>query len=307
MVAKQLAWLAALLVATPILHVACGGRSSTDDDGTGSANAGAAGTGGSIGTGGSTTGRGGGAATTGTGGSGGSGGTGGGIVDSGAPDGRLSCGTVVNGCAANPQGNTVCDLANNRCVQCLADPDCSGQTTNRTCDTRLTGNGNNRLPTDRCVQCIDNTQCAAGGTCSMNTCIGGSCSTDRDCSPDGGGRTPHCEPTTKTCAQCGADVHCTSPMAPACGPAGTCVRCTIDAHCATTMTPYCSLTNTCVQCFSDDQCTPPATCNTRGSCSGGGGGMDGGGRGGDGGGTPPTSDSGGGTPPTPDSGGGGGG
>ena len=171
MVAKQLAWLAALLVATPTLDAACGGRSSSDDDPIDWPGAGA--TGGSTGTGGSTKGSGGGAATTGTGGStggsGGSGGTGGGIGDSGAADGRMSCGTVVNGCTANPNGNTICDLANNRCVQCLTDPDCAGQATNKTCDTRPSGM--TMLPADRCVQCIDATQCPPGATCSMaNTC-----------------------------------------------------------------------------------------------------------------------------------------
>ncbi|HMJ56931.1 MAG TPA: hypothetical protein VK540_32910 [Polyangiaceae bacterium] len=389
MVVKQVAWLAAFLVATPTLYAACGGRSSTDYDWTSSP--GAPGTGILTGTGGSRTGSGGGIGTTGTGGStggsGGSGGSGGtgGIGDSGGPDIRMPCGTVMNGCSANSQGNAVCDLANNRCVQCLTDPDCAGQTTNKTCDTRASGN--NRLPADRCVQCLDNTHCPPGATCSTsnntcstacgtrtcstnptgntvcdapndrcvqcladgdcasqatnktcdlrtnmqglptgrcigcldnsncaagsmcidNTCIAG-CSTDNDCSADGGGRTPRCNPTTKVCAQCGSDAHCTSNNAPACGPAGTCVRCSSDAHCASTMNqPFCSLTNTCVQCFSDDQCVPPMTCNTRGSCSGGGGGggRDGGGSGGDdGGGTPPIPDSGGGTPPTPDSGGG---
>src|SRR5687768_12398502 len=116
MVAKQLVWLAAFVVATPTLYVACGGRSSMDDDPTDTPS----GPDGSTGTGGSRTGTGGsGTGTTGTGGStGGSGGTGA-IADSGAADGRMSCGTVVNGCTGNPMGNTVCDLANNRCVQCV--------------------------------------------------------------------------------------------------------------------------------------------------------------------------------------------
>jgi hypothetical protein len=210
------------------------------------------------------------------------------------------CGTTT--CSGNSMGNTVCDAPNNRCVQCLADGDCASQMTNKACDLRPNMQG---LPTGRCIVCVDNSHCAAGSVCIGNTCVAG-CSTDRDCSADGGGRTPHCEPTTKTCAQCGADSHCTSPMTPACGPAGTCVQCTTDTQCVATMgRPYCSVTNTCVQCVTSDQCTPPATCNTRGSCSGGGGGgTDAGGGRGDGGGTPPTPDSGGGTPPTPDSGGG---
>jgi hypothetical protein len=173
------------------------------------------------------------------------------------------CGTMT--CSSNSMGNTVCDLPNNRCVQCLSDGDCSSQTTNKTCDLRPNMQG---LPTGRCIGCLDNSQCAAGSVCIGNACIG-KCATDRDCSADGGGQTPRCNPTT----------------------------------------------NTCVQCISDAQCTPPATCNTRGSC-GGGVVMDAGRGGGDaggtppqdsGGGTPPTQDSGGGTPPTQDSGGGGGG
>ena len=74
MVVKQLAWLAALFVATPTIYVACGGRSALDDDVTGTPGSGVAGS--STGTGGSTTGSGG-TGTTGTGGStGGSGGSG---------------------------------------------------------------------------------------------------------------------------------------------------------------------------------------------------------------------------------------
>jgi hypothetical protein len=219
------------------------------------------------------------------------------------------CGTMT--CSSNSMGNTVCDLPNNRCVQCLSDGDCSSQTTNKTCDLRPNMQG---LPTGRCIGCLDNSQCAAGSVCIGNACIG-KCATDRDCSADGGGQTPRCNPTTSTCAQCGSDAHCTSGMARACGPAGTCVQCNVDSQCTTIMAPFCSLTNTCVQCISDAQCTPPATCNTRGSC-GGGVVMDAGRGGGDaggtppqdsGGGTPPTQDSGGGTPPTQDSGGGGGG
>jgi hypothetical protein len=207
----------------------------------------------------------------------------------------MPCGTTT--CSTNSMGNSVCDAANNRCVQCLSDSDCASQMTNKTCDLRP---GMQGLPTGRCIGCIDNSHCAAGSACIGNTCVAG-CSTDSDCSADGGGRTPRCNPTTMVCAQCGSDAHCTSSNARACGPAGTCVQCSIDAHCASnTSRPYCSASNSCVQCFTDAQCPPPATCNTRGSCSGGGGG---GGRGDDAG-TPPTADSGGGMPPTPDSGGG---
>jgi Cys-rich repeat protein len=206
------------------------------------------------------------------------------------------CGTMT---CTGAMGNSVCDLPNNRCVQCLSDGDCASQATNKTCDLRPNMQG---LPTGRCIGCLDNTQCAAGSVCINNTCIG-KCSTDRDCSADGGGQTPHCNPTTTTCAQCGSDAHCTNPNARACGPAGTCVQCNVDTQCTTINAPFCSLTNTCVQCIGDAQCTPPATCSARGTCGGGGGVPDAGGRG-DGGGTPPTPDSGGGTPPTPDSGGG---
>src|SRR5215470_5915283 len=101
MTKNELRWLMVALAATPILFPACGG----DDTNAGGGTTGAAGSG-----------TGGGAGS----GPGGATGTGGGVRDS-SVDGRIPCGTAPNG-GCNPNGRaSICDLANNRCVQCLAD------------------------------------------------------------------------------------------------------------------------------------------------------------------------------------------
>ena len=365
---KQLTWLIALLAATPALYVACGGdEATTTSTGTASGGTGGSGTGGSGtgGAGGTATGGAGGAtggsAGTGTGGSAGSAGkagAGGGMMDAG-----VMCGTMT--CSTNPTGNNVCDTANNRCVDCLNNMDCEVETTNKICDTRLTGMM--MLPAYQCVQCVASTDCPAGATCGTNNqcttmcgtancstnptgndicdlpnnrcvdcmndidcavettnkwcdtttlnmaglpvysceeclvtahcaanqvCIDNNCEntcmTDTECSADGGGNNPRCNPTTRTCAECGSDAHCMGNQ-PYCSNEGNCEECLNDAHCMATqpMSPLCRLTDfNCVQCLTSDQCTPPATCGRGGTCTGGGGT--------DGGGTSPDSGGGGG-------------
>jgi len=165
-------------------------------------------------------------------------------------------------------GNDICDLPNNRCVDCMTDADCAVETTNKHCDTSV--NPTNMLPRFACEECLDASHCAANQTCSNNNCET-RCATDAECSADGGGNNPHCNPTTMVCSECGSDAHC-SGNTPICIPAGTCEECTTDTHCQTTqpMTPYCRVTDfNCVACLTNDHCTPPATCSTRGSCGGG--------------------------------------
>jgi Cys-rich repeat protein len=186
-----------------------------------------------------------------------------------------SCGTTT--CTTNPTGTNICDLPNNRCIDCLTDVDCEVETNNKRCDTSV--NPTNMLPRDNCVECTADAHCPTGEVCIGNNCQA-SCTTDAQCSTDGGGMNPHCNPTTKICAECGSDSHC-SGTTPYCIPAGTCEQCTTDAHCAAQTTRIlCNTTNnTCVQCIDSTQCTPPATCGRQGTCTGGGP-ADGGGGGG---------------------------
>jgi hypothetical protein len=164
----------------------------------------------------------------------------------------------------------------------MTDMDCAARPNTPHCDTTPNMAG---LPRDACVACLDTSQCPTGQVCIGNACQP-TCTTDAQCSADGGGMTPHCNSTTSVCAECGADSHC-SGMTPYCIPAGTCEQCLTDAQCATVMNrPLCNPANyTCVQCITNAECTPPATCGRGGTCTGGG--MDGGGPPGrDGGGGP---------------------
>jgi Cys-rich repeat protein len=181
------------------------------------------------------------------------------------------CGTAQ--CATNPTGNDKCDLPNNRCVDCMTDADCAVEMGNPYCDTTLNTAG---LARYACEECVTNAHCPAGQVCFDNNCEAG-CATDADCSADGGGNNPHCNPTTMVCSECGADAHCSGNQ-PYCSTEGECVECMSDAHCAATpMTPLCRLSDfNCVQCIGNDNCTAPMTCGRNGNCSGGGG-MDGGG------------------------------
>ena len=205
------------------------------------------------------------------------------------------CGTA--NCSTNPTGNDKCDLPNNRCVDCLNDADCAVEMGSPHCDTSLNPAG---LPRYACEECVTAAHCPAGQVCVDNNCEA-SCTTDANCSADGGGGAPYCNPTTMSCAECATDAHC-SGNNPACSPIGECEECTTDTHCAAqTMTPFCSpgyecvecmndghcatqvnqpicnpSNNNCVQCITSDQCTPPATCGRGGNCTGGGG-MDAGG------------------------------
>jgi Cys-rich repeat protein len=233
MTKNELRWLMVALAATPILFPACGGDDTNAGGGTTGTTTGAAGSGT------------GGAAGSGTGGA--ATGTGGGTRDSSVPDGRIPCGTVANGC--NPNGRaSICDEANNRCVQCLADTNCTFDATLPLCN----------VTTGRCVQCLNNTQCTGGMICSAgNDCVS-TCTTDANCSDGGASQNPYCN-TTATPA--------------------ICVECLTDPHCAPTGAdggfnrPFCT-NNQCVQCRTNADCVAPATCNVNvGFCGGGGGGM----------------------------------
>jgi hypothetical protein len=231
-----------LMVGGFVVFTACG--SSSSDNGT---TAGSGGT--TVATGGA------GGSTVGTGGTAGTGGRGAGGFQNDA--GRVACGTANMGTGCNPNGNTrVCDLPNNRCVQCLSSADCAAnpnQMNNPFCDTvGMTMAG---LPNDTCEECLNDTQCGAGMSCVNNNCVV-SCTTD---------------------AQCAAAL----PMTPICNTAvtpGRCVQCVTDAHCAgvTDMNgvarPHCRLPmtnnpNTCRACNTAADCQPGQVCSQQGNCN----------------------------------------
>jgi hypothetical protein len=247
----------ATIVAGCFVWVACGGSSS---DGTGATVAGAGGSAGATG-------------VTGTGGTAGtSTGTGGAPAVDG---GRVACGTANMSTGCNPNGNNrVCDLPNNRCVQCTSDANCAAnpmQMGNPHCDT--VGLNNAMLPNDTCEECLTDAHCGANMACLNNNCVA-TCTTDAGCLA-------------------------ASPMTPVCNLAGMpprCVQCLTDAQCATAVDgngvprPHCRLPMTqnaltCRACVTAADCMPGQTCSNGGNCNNpmdGGmmGARDGGGRGG---------------------------
>jgi Cys-rich repeat protein len=227
-----------LMLVTLVL-AACSSSSAKNPQGSG----GSVGTGGAVGTGGKTSGAAGGAASgtggtaAGTGGKSVTAGTGGATgnmmeSDAGSDAGRIACGTTPTGC--NPAGGSpICDLANNRCVECLADTSCTDPTSAH-CD--VTGG--------TCETCVTNAHCGAGEICQNNNCLA-TCTSDAMCTADGGGAKPYCNTTMTICVGCVTDAHCAANVA----------------------TPFCSATrNRCVQCRTAADCMAGMTCATNGSC-----------------------------------------
>jgi Cys-rich repeat protein len=224
-----------------VFLAACGGSDTNSGTGT-------TGSGGASGTTttGTTTGAGGGTAGTGAGGRGNM-----------ADAGRIACGTANNSTGCNPNGNNrVCDLTNNRCVQCTSDADCAAnpqQMGNPFCDT--VGMNMAGLPNDTCEQCIVDTQCPAGNVCLNNNCRL-NCTSDAQC-----------------LAANAATPICNTAVTP-----GQCVGCLNDTQCVgvTDMNgvprPHCRLpmtqnANTCRACITAADCLPGQTCGNTGNCN----------------------------------------
>src|SRR5215471_17960493 len=115
MVRHKLGWLLLAAACVPGFFTACSGSESN---------------GGGAGTGGATTGIGGGSASTGGGvATGGAPGTGGAAPGTGGmalnDAGRIPCGDAGT-CNPNNQNARMCDIANQRCVECLTEADCAG-------------------------------------------------------------------------------------------------------------------------------------------------------------------------------------
>ena len=168
---------------------------------------------------------------------------------------------VPAGCTSDSQcsGSTPhCHAANQECVACLADSDCSGAAAPH-CDAQA-------------FVCVPaNTSCMADADCSAPTakcdtsvrpgrCV--SCVTDIDCPVDASGKAQTCA-ASRTCVTktgCASNADCAS-ATPVCAPSHACVQCLSDANCGVGSKTHCdSNTNTCV--------TPPVTgCTTDASCT----------------------------------------
>lgn len=175
--------------------------------------------------------------------------------------------TCMNGDCVTPCGTAmcdtgeVCDLANNRCIDCLSDTDCADETTDKHCDLTPNSAG---LPTGSCEECTASTHCATSEVCFENNCEP-ACTSDMACATDGGSPR-YCHPTNKVCSECVTDTNCTTTQ-PRCTTGGECVECITDAHCTNPAQPYCD-DNDCVQCRTTADCPAGQTCITQGQNSG---------------------------------------
>jgi Cys-rich repeat protein len=172
----------------------------------------------------------------------------------GVPNGRIACGTANNGtgCNANPSSNNICDLPNNRCVDCMTDTDCAVEPPNVHCDVRPNAQG---LATYSCEECTDNSHCPAGATCTNAAC-GMPCGTAM-CRSD-----ETCDLPNNRCVECKSDTDCTGQttnshcdLQPnAAGlPTGTCEECVETSHCPTGQ--ICVNNNCEPTCATDADCT----------------------------------------------------
>lgn len=202
-------WLGISLVGGVLAACATSGGSATGTGGVGGSAAvdggGSGGGAGSSGSGGSSTGGVGGSSTGGSAGSAASAGSG----------GSGGC-TSNNDCAAPL---TVCDVANNTCVQCLPsdDPCPTGQYCDPAANTCASGcadatdcSGGTPLcdtATNQCVECLGDTDCPGGEICVQNACAPG-CSATQPCTDP-----------NHTC--CGSSCHDLSSDVNNCGTCGT--------------------------------------------------------------------------------------
>jgi hypothetical protein len=121
----------------------------------------------------------------------------------------------------NTAGRAVCDATTQQCVQCQADADCKGNAAGAVCDTAsatcVQCEANSDCPTARPVCDADFHTCVAGCTTDAQ-CLARSrltpvcdtttgrceaeppCTSNADCSADGGGATPFCE--APRCVEC---------------------------------------------------------------------------------------------------------
>src|SRR5215471_2431358 len=266
MVRHKLGWLLLAAACVPGFFTACSGSESN---------------GGGAGTGGATTGIGGGSASTGGGvATGGAPGTGGAAPGAGGmalnDAGRIPCGDAGT-CNPNNQNARMCDIANQRCVECLTAADCVGDPQGTVCNTMQ----------GRCRACIVGSTaagetCPAGQACTGNGNCVPTCATDADCAVNaagdaGGNGNIACNTaaTPRVCVECTTNAHCATQMGqPVCNVANNnCVECLTNADCAAVAgQPICDMTNannpTCEACVVDADCAgTPATpfCRTQGN------------------------------------------
>lgn len=186
-----------------------------------------------------------------------------------------SCAHIAQAPGQACQGG-VCngDTSHPACVSCVSDAQCGGNTTH--CD----------VAHNRCVQCTGDAECNDNNSCTLNSCVAGSCQTR----PTPAGQTceaGYCNGSSRCVAclnagQCNDNIECTvdtcdggtchsrtSSRGTTCqggvcngATPPMCVACVSDSQCGGT-TPHCNTqTSQCQACLNDGQCEDGNQCTT---------------------------------------------
>ena len=133
-----------------------------------------------------------------------------------------------------------CHSGLSKCVQCLADSDCTGSVPK--CD----------LATYTCKSCLSDSECAlaTAAQCTAGTCSG--CTSDAACAHT----VTNLICQAGNCVQCLSNSDCNfNPTSTKCNTASnTCVTCLTSNDCPTLNYPTCSSSGTCVGCTSNSDC-----------------------------------------------------
>jgi len=150
-------------------------------------------------------------------------------------------------CSGHPSGK-FCNLVTQSCAACLTDAHCPSATPY--CS-----------PTGECAQCLSTRNCGSDkAACNpvTLTCVA-VCFDDKDCA--GAAGRPYCNVDTAECVACLTDEECPS-ITPRCLPAaGICAECASDDDCPQAM-PRCDARgkHVCVECLQKSDCGPLDSC-----------------------------------------------
>ena len=179
------------------------------------------------------------------------GGAGGGSVDPPGPTGGdtgLSTGGVTTSGGTGGGGTAGTSGPPPDDIPCTGNPECAA--TGQVCEVGI----------KLCVPCVKTTDCPAGGHCLGNRCVTFTpCSSKSDCSA----ASPVCDTTRGVCVQCVADTDC--PTANTCT-ANKCVavlKCKLNSDCTSNVCD--AANNVCLECLVDSNCGSGKHC-VRNAC-----------------------------------------
>ncbi len=131
-----------------------------------------------------------------------------------------------------------CDTASATCIECIADPNCSGP--KKVCGPSgacvecvadpncARAKAHCDIERFACAECLSDAHCEAPRICDLSErrCVP-SCVDSSTCDP----MKPYCDAGRRLCVECLTDLNCADTKKPACNAVGVCAECTIDQHC----------------------------------------------------------------------------